>query len=136
MQCLPSLASTRLRQSCRLSFSSCSAPESRNSTAAGWGKGAVMKSYCLDKLLVKSQSGPMKSCCPECFPQVSLRHKVGQTALLLQSSGGKEERHGHGGESRAGNKQGVKTAQRKKRYEEGWAGKTRAMTTVRPASRA
>lgn len=50
-----------------------------------------MKTYCLEELLVKPQSGPMGSCCPECFPQVSLRYKVGQTALLLQSSGGKEE---------------------------------------------
>lgn len=41
-------------------------------------------------------------------PQVSLRHKVGQTVLPLKSSGGKEERHGQGGESLAGNKQGGK----------------------------
>lgn len=52
-------------------------------------------------------------------PQVSLRHKVGQTVLPLKSSGGKEERHGQGGESLAGNKQGGKDSRIEEEIREG-----------------
>lgn len=119
MQSLPSLDLTRLRQSCCLGFSSRSAPppvEIPLQVAGGGCNKKLLSGQAAGEAAVRT-SGPLRSYCHECSPQVSLRHKVGQTVLPLQSSGGKEERQG--GESLAGNKQGGKDSRIEEEIREG-----------------
>lgn len=83
----------------------------------------MIKSYCLEELLVKPQSGPMLSCCCECFPPKSASGiRWGKQCSHCRALVGRKSVMVRAVKAWQGTSRGVKTAGWKKRLEKGWAG--------------